>query len=141
MAISQIKRPIVKKRRKKFVRFQKARTNKTSGNYFIKIRTGWRKPKGIDNRARRKFKGTQLMPNCGYGSNKKTRHMLPSGFYKYTVRNMAELDMLMMHNKRYQVEIGGAVGAGKRKEMVKRADQLGLHVINRYARMSTEENE
>lgn len=37
---------------------------------------------GIDNRVRRRFKGQYLMPNIGYGSNKKTRHMLPNGFRK-----------------------------------------------------------
>ena len=28
------------------------------------------------------------MPNIGYGSNKKTRHMLPNGFFKFTVSNV-----------------------------------------------------
>lgn len=37
---------------------------------------------GIDNRVRRRFKGQYLMPSIGYGSNKKTRHMLPNGFRK-----------------------------------------------------------
>lgn len=27
------------------------------------------------------------MPNIGYGSNKKTRHLLPNGFKKFVVRN------------------------------------------------------
>ncbi len=61
--------------------------------------TNWRRPKGIDSRVRRKFKGTTLMPNIGYGSNKKTRHVLPSGFVKFLVHNVRDLDLLLMHNR------------------------------------------
>merc|ERR1711988_350767 len=67
MAITPAKKPkIVKKRTKKFTRHQSDRYKKLTRN--------WRKPKGIDNRVRRKFKGMYLMPNIGYGSakNRKT---------------------------------------------------------------------
>merc|ERR1711862_207366 len=60
---------IVKKRTKKFIRHQSDR--------YVKLSRSWRKPKGIDNRVRRKFKGMYLMPNIGYGSNAATRHMMP----------------------------------------------------------------
>lgn len=59
----------------------------------------WRRPKGIDSRVRRKFKGCTLMPNIGYGSDKKTRHFLPNGFKKFLVHNAKELEVLMMHNR------------------------------------------
>ena len=48
----------------------------------------WRKPKGIDNRVRRRFKGQYLMPSIGYGSNKKTRHLMPDGFKKFVIHNV-----------------------------------------------------
>jgi hypothetical protein len=63
------------------------------------LQTSWRRPKGIDSRCRRKFKGTTLMPNIGYGSNKKTKHMLANGFLKFMVHNVADLNMLLMHNR------------------------------------------
>jgi ribosomal protein L32E len=47
---------------------------------WMLMQPSWRRPKGIDSRVRRKFKGCGvIMPNIGYGSNKKTRHLLPSG--------------------------------------------------------------
>ena len=47
---------------------------------------------------RRRFKGQILMPNIGYGSNKKTKHMLPSGFRKFLVHNFREPEVLLMCN-------------------------------------------
>ncbi|XP_028334620.1 60S ribosomal protein L32-like [Physeter macrocephalus] len=77
-----VKPKIVKKRTKKFIRHQSDR--------YVKIKRNWRKPRGIDNRVRRRFKGQILMPNIGYGSNKKTKHMLPSGFRKFLVHNVKD---------------------------------------------------
>merc|ERR1711977_93550 len=101
----------------------------------------WRKPRGIDCRVRRKFKGSTLMPNIGYGSDKKTRFRMKNGFYKFLVRNPSDLEMLLMHNEKYAVEIAHNIGAKKRKEIVERADQLRLNVTNRFSRLRTEENE
>lgn len=107
MALTPASRPkIVKKRTKKFIRHQSDR--------YVKLGRSWRKPKGIDNRVRRKFKGMYLMPNIGYGSNAKTRHMMPSGFKKVLVHNMKELEVLMMQNKTYCAEIARGVSAKNR---------------------------
>merc|ERR1712048_177249 len=97
MAVRPImKKKIVKKRVKKFIRHQSDR--------YDKLKPNWRKPKGIDNRVRRKFKGMYKMPNIGYGSAKLTKHMMPSGFKKVLVHNLKELEVLMMQNKVYCAE-------------------------------------
>ena len=127
------KRAIVKKRLKKFKRPQADR--------FKRMNPAWRKPRGIDGVTRRRFKGKYLMPNIGFGSDKRTKHRLKNGFYKFLVHNTADLDMLLMHNEKYCVEIAHNVGAKKRKEIVERADQLRLVVTNRLGRLRTEENE
>jgi large subunit ribosomal protein L32e len=133
MASPADKRKIVKKRMKKFPRFQADR--------FKRMNQSWRKPRGIDCRVRRKFKGSTLLPSIGYGSDKKTRFRMKNGFYKFLVQGPADLEMLMMHNEKYAIEIAHNVGAKKRKEIVERADQLRLTVTNRFARLRTEENE
>lgn len=101
----------------------------------------WRKPKGIDNRVRRKFKGQYLMPNIGYGSNNRTKHMLPTGFKKFVVHNVRELEVLMMQNRSYCGEIAHAVSSKKRKEIVERAKQLSIRLTNPNGRLRSQENE
>ncbi|KAF2859129.1 60S ribosomal protein L32-A [Piedraia hortae CBS 480.64] len=122
--------PIVKKHRARFNRHQSDR--------FKCVDPNWRKPKGIDNRVRRRFKGQAAMPKIGYGSNKKTRHMMPSGHKAFLVRNLADLELLLMHNQTYAAEIAHNVSSRKRVEMVARAKQLGVKVTNGKARISTE---
>merc|ERR1712241_183085 len=101
----------------------------------------WRRPKGIDNRVRRKFKGMYLLPGIGYGSNKTTRHMMPSGFRKVLVHNVKELEVLMMQNNKFCAEIAHGVSSKKRKQLVERAQQLCIRVTNPNARLRSEENE
>merc|ERR1711894_187823 len=101
-----VKAKIVKKRTKKFIRHQSDR--------YLRVKSNWRKPKGIDNRVRRRFKGQYLMPNIGYGSNRVTRHMLPCGFKKVLVNNVRELEVLLMQNRTYCAEIAHGVSSRKR---------------------------
>ncbi|CAL9770755.1 unnamed protein product [Musa acuminata subsp. burmannicoides] len=114
---------------------------KAGGNGYILLKTNWRRPKGIDSRVRRKFKGCTLMPNIGYGSDKKTRHYLPNGFKKFVVYNVAELELLMMHNRTYCAEIAHNVSTKKRKLIVERAAQLDIVVTNKLARLRSQEDE
>uniref|UniRef100_A0A2K6SAF8 60S ribosomal protein L32 n=1 Tax=Saimiri boliviensis boliviensis TaxID=39432 RepID=A0A2K6SAF8_SAIBB len=128
-----VKPKIIKKRTKKFIPHQSDR--------YVKIKRNWRKPRGIDNRVRRRFKGQILMPNIGYGSNKKTKHMLPSGFRKFLVHNVKELEVLLICNKSYCAETAHNVSSKNRKAIVEKAAQLAIRVTNPNARLLSKENE
>nr|AIU94835.1 60S ribosomal protein [Phragmatopoma lapidosa] len=134
MAIRPLRKPeLVKKRTKKFIRHQSDR--------YVKVKTNWRKPKGIDNRVRRRFKGQFLMPNIGYGSNQKTKHICPDGFKKFLVHNVRDLEVLLMQNRTFAAEISHSVSSKKRRDIVQRAAQLAIKVTNPNARLRSEEDE
>ncbi|KAJ7598079.1 hypothetical protein C8J56DRAFT_307068 [Mycena floridula] len=140
--------PIIKKRTKVFKRHQSDR--------YHGVKEAWRKPKGIDNRVRRRFKGQTPMPKIGYGSNKKTRHLLPNGLKKLLVSNVREVDLLLMHNKSFAAEIAHNVSSRNRTVILERylqvifsfcfvahifyrAKALGVKVTNPAARLRSEE--
>jgi large subunit ribosomal protein L32e len=127
------KKTKVHKRTKKFVRHQ--------ADQFKRIaRSSWRKPKGIDGRVRRRFKGALPMPSIGYGTDKKTRNVHPHGFKTVVVNNVAELEMLMMHNRTYAATVGHSVSTRVRREIISRAEQLAVRVTNAAAKLRAEED-
>ncbi|MBV99725.1 60S ribosomal protein L32, partial [Eschrichtius robustus] len=117
----------------------------TSVTHFLPPPTGqalnWRKPRGIDNRVHKRFKGQILMPSIGYGGNKKTKHMLPSGFGKFLVHRVKELEVLLMCNKSYYDEIAHNISSKNHKAIVERAAQLAIRVTNPNASLHNKENE
>ncbi|KAK9469173.1 ribosomal protein L32e [Lipomyces arxii] len=120
---------IVKKKTTKFKRWQ----SDTFG-----VKESWRKPKGIDSRIRRRFKGTSAMPKIGYGSNKKTRHMMPSGHKAFLVHNVADVELLLMHSKTFAAEIAHNVSSRNRIPILEKAKALGVKVTNPTAKLRLE---
>ncbi|KAL2760903.1 hypothetical protein ACRALDRAFT_2096898 [Sodiomyces alcalophilus JCM 7366] len=122
--------PIVKKRTKRFNRHQHDR--------FHRVDASWRKPRGIDSRVRRRTNGVTLMPSIGYGSNKKTKYMMPSGHKAFLVNNVNDVELLLMHNRTFAAEIAHGVSSRKRIDIISRAKQLGVKVTNAKAKVTTE---
>jgi large subunit ribosomal protein L32e len=132
-AIGVPKRKIIKKRRTHEDNFH--------SHQWVKVPNSWRKPKGIDGRQRRRFKGTGKEPKIGYGSNKRTRNILPNGFYQFMVSNVADVETLMMNNRKYCATIAHNVGRKTRLAICARAEQLNIRVTNANARVRAEESE
>merc|ERR1712137_1518438 len=126
-----LRKKIVKKKTNTFKRHQSDR--------YVKVTESWRKPKGIDNRLRRKFRGMTHMPKIGYGSNSQTKHVLQNGFKKFRVFNTSDLELLLMHNRTYAAQIAHNVSSAKRRAIVDRAAQLNIKVLNGNARLREEE--
>ncbi|KAK7796392.1 hypothetical protein U0070_004245 [Myodes glareolus] len=93
-----------------------------------------------------KIQGQILMPNIGYRSNNKTKHILPSGFWKFLVHNVKEMEVLLICNKSYCAEIAHTIFVNlcflqEPKSHCRRAPQLAIRVTNPNARLRSEENE
>jgi len=127
-----LRKRIVKKRTLKFTRFQ-------SDLYGGRLAESWRRPRGIDNRMRRRFRGNKNMPRIGYGSDNTTKFYLPNGLKKFVVHNLADLDVLLMNNRTFCAEIAHNVSAKKRALIVKRAQQIRVKVTNARGKVRTEE--
>ncbi|KAF7474936.1 hypothetical protein GHT09_014288 [Marmota monax] len=73
-------------------------------------------------------------------SNKKTKHMLFSGFQKFLAHNIKKLEVLLMCNKFYSAEIARNVSSKNHKAIMERV-ALTIRIINPNARLHSEENE
>ncbi len=95
---------------------------------YVRIHTEWRKPKGIDSKMRRQDKGWPALVRVGYRGPVESRGLHPSGHFDVLVQTVADLDRLVPG--RDVARIGGTVGAKKREQILSRATELGIRVVN-----------
>ncbi len=108
----------MEKKKPKFVRWGSAS--------LVRIKPAWRRPKGINSKVLVKKKGKLPMPAIGYGTPKIERYMHPSGMKEVMVNNVNDLGKATG----YAVRISATVGNKKRIDIVKKAEEMKLKVLN-----------
>ena len=88
----------------------------------------WRKPRGLHSKMRRNMKYRSNIPRIGYGAPSEAKGLHPSGFKEVMVYNVKELDGI--EPKTEAARIGHGVGTRKRKEILERARERGIRVLN-----------
>lgn len=114
------KRDEMSKARPRFVRQESWR--------YVRIHPEWRKPKGVDNKMRRQDKGWPVLVRVGYRGPVASRGLHPSGHFESLVHKIGDLEGLVPG--RDVARIGGTVGAKKREQILSRATELGIRIVN-----------
>jgi len=95
---------------------------------YDRLKENWRRPRGIDNKMRRKIKGWPPTVNVGYRSPKAARGLHPSGFEEVLVHNVEELKNV--NPKTEAVRIAHTVGKRKRAQILMQARKKKITVLN-----------
>jgi len=93
-----------------------------------RIKPSWRKAVGLHSKIRVRKKGKPIMPSIGFGAPKNLKYLHPSGFREFLVSNVNELQKI--EQKTEAVRIAHTVGKRKRQEILKKAEELKIKVLN-----------
>jgi large subunit ribosomal protein L32e len=110
----------IKKKKPAFVRQESWR--------YIRLKENWRKPKGIDNKMRKKVKGWPATVSVGYRGPKAARGLHPSGYKEVLVYNTADLKEI--DPKTQAIRIAHTVGKRKRARILVEARKKKITILN-----------
>jgi large subunit ribosomal protein L32e len=95
---------------------------------YKRLNESWRKPRGVDNKMRKKVKGWPKSPESGYRGPKDSRGLHPSGFMEIMIHNIDDLGKVKPESE--AARISHTVSNKKRIEILNKAREMGIHVLN-----------
>ena len=116
---------IMKRKKPKFLRSGWHKKIKLGST--VKKNRKWRGAKGRHNKLRLNIKGHQQRPRVGWGASRDVRCQV-LGVSAVRVENLKDLEMA----KKGTGIIIGKVGKKRRDEIVKKANEMRVKILNRY---------
>ena len=93
-----------------------------------KFSLSWRRPRGLDNKVRRKIKGWPASPSVGYKGPKIARGLHPSGYREVMVYNAEAVAAVDANTQ--AIRIAHTVGRKKRAVIIAEAKRLNVKILN-----------
>jgi large subunit ribosomal protein L32e len=95
---------------------------------YMKLKENWRRPRGLDNKMRRKIKGWPPTVSVGYKGPKVARGLHPSGYREVLVHN--EKEVSIVDPKTQAARIAHTVGKKKRAQIMAAAKKRKVVILN-----------
>ena len=106
---------------------------------YDRFSLSWRRPRGLDNKIRRKIKGWPAGVSVGYKGPKIARGLHPSGYREVIVYNVQDLSTIDPNTQ--AARIAHTVGKRKRALIIAEAKKLNIKILNFKASPETEKKE
>ncbi len=95
---------------------------------YDRFSISWRRPRGLDNKIRRKIKGWPPGSSTGYKGPKIARGLHPSGYREVIVFNVEDLSKVDLNTQ--AARIAHTVGKRKRALIIADAKKLNIKILN-----------
>ena len=105
---------------------KKPEFNRHDSHKKKRLSTSWRKPRGLHNKLRQQVAAKGKLVRPGFGSPRDVKGYHPSGFREVLVFNVKDVD----ETHDCVVRIASTVGMKKRREIVAKALEKNLRVLN-----------
>jgi large subunit ribosomal protein L32e len=102
--------------------------NRSESWRYKRLKENWRRPRGLDNKMRRKIKGWPPSASVGYKGPKAARGLHPSGYKEVLVHNAKELSSINPNTE--AARLAHTVGKRKRTQILAEAKKLKVVILN-----------